>query len=119
MSGPAPGGKAKPRVLRFTARGTLSGMAPGQFTLLLRNWSGGSKAALDSLTPVVYQELRKLAAGKLGRERDARTLQPTALIHEAYLKLVQHNQEEWHSRAHFFSVASHIMREILVDHARR
>jgi RNA polymerase sigma factor (TIGR02999 family) len=90
-----------------------------QFTLLLKDWSSGNKAALDSLTPVVYQELRKLAAAKLSREGDARTLQPTALIHEAYLKLVQHDQERWHSRAHFFSVASHIMREILVDHARR
>jgi RNA polymerase sigma factor (TIGR02999 family) len=94
-------------------------MAPGQFTLLLKDWSGGNKAALDSLTPIVYQELRKLASSKLSRERDARTLQPTALIHEAYLKLVQHDQERWHSRAHFFAVASHIMREILVDHARK
>ncbi len=94
-------------------------MAPGQFTLLLRDWSSGNQAALDSLTPVVYQELRKLASAKLSRERDARTLQPTALIHEAYLKLVQHDQEKRHSRAHVFSVASHIMREILVDHARR
>src|SRR5579885_2846627 len=94
-------------------------MSPGQFTILLRDWSGGSRAALDALTPIVYQELRKLAAGKLSRESDARTLQPTALIHEAFLRLVDHDQEVWHSRAHFFSVASHIMREILVDHARR
>lgn len=94
-------------------------MAPGQFTLLLREWSHGDRAALDTLTPIVYDELRRLAAAKLSRERQGHTLQPTALIHEAYLRLVEHNQERWHSRAHFFSVASHIMREILVDHARK
>jgi len=94
-------------------------MEQNQFTLLLQDWSKGDKAALDALTPVVYSELRKLAAAKLGRESDAHTLQPTALIHEAYLRLVGHQQQVWHSRAHFFAVASHIMREILVDHARR
>ena len=90
-------------------------MEQNQFTLLLQDWSKGDKAALDALTPVVYSELRKLAAAKLGRESDAHTLQPTALIHEAYLRLVGHQQQMWHSRAHFFAVASHIMREILVD----
>jgi RNA polymerase sigma factor (TIGR02999 family) len=94
-------------------------MSPGQFTMLLHEWKGGNKAALDALTPVVYRELRNLAAAKLSSENNARTLQPTALVHEAYLRLVDHDQQAWHSRAHFFSVASHIMREILVDHARR
>jgi RNA polymerase sigma factor (TIGR02999 family) len=92
-------------------------IAPREFTLLLQDWSGGNKAALDQLTPIVYHELRKLASAKLNRERDGHTLQPTALIHEAYLRLVGHNQSHWHSRAHFFSVA--IMREILVDNARK
>jgi RNA polymerase sigma-70 factor (ECF subfamily) len=90
-----------------------------QFTILLRDWSGGNKAVLEQLAPVVYQELRKLAASKLRRERSGHTLQPTALIHEAYLRLVHHDQDHWHSRSHFFAVASQIMREILVDHARR
>ena len=88
-------------------------------TLLLRSWSGGDRAALDELTPVVYRELRSLAMAKLRAERADHTLQPTALLHEAYLRLVRHGQEEWHSRAHFFAVASTIMREILVDHARK
>jgi RNA polymerase sigma factor (TIGR02999 family) len=93
-------------------------MEKGEFTGLLRNWSNGSKTVLDHITPVIYKELRKLAAARLRRERDGHTLQPTALIHEAYLRLVDHHQKEWHSRAHFFSVAGRIMREILVDHAR-
>lgn len=88
-------------------------------TLLLRNWSSGDRAALDQLTPVVYRELRSIALSKLRAERAGHTLQPTALLHEAYLRLVKHGQEEWHSRAHFFAVASAIMREILVDHARK
>jgi RNA polymerase sigma-70 factor, ECF subfamily len=92
---------------------------PSQFTILLRDWSGGNKAALGQLAPVVYRELRKLAASKLRRERSGHTLQPTALLHEAYLRLVHHDQEQWHSRSHFFAVASQIMREILVDYARR
>ncbi len=91
----------------------------GQITLLLRSWSNGDKSALDRLTPVVYNELRKLAGAKLNRERQAHTMQPTALIHEAYLKLVDHRQNCWHGRTHFFSVASQIMREILVDNARK
>ncbi len=88
-------------------------------TLLLRNWSSGDRASLDALTPVVYRELRNLALSKLRAERPGHTLQPTALLHEAYLRLVKHGQEEWHSRAHFFAVASAIMREILVDYARK
>jgi RNA polymerase sigma-70 factor, ECF subfamily len=92
---------------------------PSQITVLLRSWSEGDKSALDSLAPIVYRELRKLAGAKLRDERAAHTLQPTALIHEAYLKLVDHRQSKWNSRAHFFSVASHLMREILVDNARK
>jgi RNA polymerase sigma factor (TIGR02999 family) len=94
-------------------------MDSGQFTILLKDWSGGDRAALDALTPIVYHELRRLASARLRSERSGHTLQPTALIHEAYLKLVDHDQKEWHSRSHFFSVASQVMREILVDHARK
>jgi RNA polymerase sigma factor (TIGR02999 family) len=94
-------------------------MEKSEFTVLLRNWNDGSKTVLDRLTPVIYKELRRLAASKLRGERNGHTLQPTALIHEAYMRLVDHDQKQWHSRAHFFSVASRIMREILVDHARK
>src|SRR3954471_1239492 len=93
--------------------------ASGDVTVLLREWSRGNHSALGQLSSTVYHELRKLAAAKLSRERAGHTLQPTALIHEAYLKLVRHDQEQWHGRAHFYAVASHIMREILVDHARK
>lgn len=86
---------------------------------MLQKWSLGDRSALEDLTPIVYAQLRKLAAGKLARERKGHTLTPTALLHEAYLKLVDHKQDHWHSRAHFFAVASHIMREILIDHARK
>ena len=94
-------------------------MQAREFTILLRKWSAGDESALPDLIPMVYVELHRLASARLRHERLAQTLQPTALIHEAYLKLVDHDQKEWHSRAHFFSVASHIMREILVDHARK
>jgi RNA polymerase sigma-70 factor (ECF subfamily) len=86
---------------------------------MLRKWSAGDESALSDLIPAVYAELHHLASARLRNERVAHTLQPTALIHEAYLKLVDHDQKEWHSRAHFFSVASQIMREILVDNARK
>lgn len=97
----------------------MDSIEPREFTLLLREWSGGNKGALDQITAAVYRELRTLAAAKLRREPSGHTLQPTALIHEAYLRLIGHDQDRWHSRAHFFSVASQIMREILVDHARK
>src|SRR5215471_3919604 len=94
-------------------------MEPADFTMLLQRWEQGDRIALDALTPVVYRELRRLAEGKLRDERPGHTLQPTALVHEAYLKLVEHDQQHWHSRAHFLSVASHLMREVLVDYARK
>src|SRR5262249_28092569 len=83
-----------------------------------RDWSDGRKEVLDRITPTIYRELRRLAGARLRLEREGHTLQPTALIHEAYMRLVEHDQKAWHSRAHFFSVASEIMRQILVDHAR-
>jgi RNA polymerase sigma-70 factor (ECF subfamily) len=94
-------------------------MDSGQFTTLLQKWSQGDKSALKALTPVVYKELHKLAVVNLSREREDHTLTPTALLHEAYLKLVNHKQDHWHGRTHFYAVASHIMREILIEHARK
>jgi len=88
-------------------------------TRLLLEWRSGSQVALEQLTPLVYNELRKLAGGYLSRERSGHTLQPTALVHEAYMRLVDQNQQNWDSRSHFFGVAAHLMRLILVDWARR
>src|SRR5215813_11388317 len=87
-------------------------------TQLLINWRNGDKAALDQLTPLVYEELRRLARGFMGRERRNHTLQTSALINEAYLKLVDQDETNWQNRGHFFAVAAQIMRHILVDHAR-
>ena|SRR5437870_3880816 len=87
-------------------------------TRLLRQWSEGDESVLNELTPLVYQELRRLANSYLRRERPDHTLQATELIHEAYLRLVDQGQPDWNSRSHFFSFAAHLMRQILVDHAR-
>src|SRR5437879_6445055 len=88
-------------------------------TGLLIDWQGGNKAALDELVPLVYQELRRLAAHHLRKERIDHSLQPTGLIHEAYLRLVEQDIPELKNRTHFFGIAAHLMREILVDHARK
>ena len=82
-------------------------------------WGNGNKAALDLLMPIVYDELHKLAASYLRREHNARTLQPTAIIHEAYVRLVEQDLSDLNSRSHFFGVAAHLMRQILIDHARK
>ena len=87
-------------------------------TALLREWTGGSPAAMDELLPYVYDELRRRAARYLRRERINHTLQTTALVHEAYLKLVDQERVEWKDRGHFFAVAAQAMRRILVDHAK-
>jgi RNA polymerase sigma factor (TIGR02999 family) len=89
-----------------------------QVTQLLLEWSRGDVGAREALLPLVYDELRRLAAAYLRRERPDHTLQPTALVHEAYLRLVQERQVDWRGRSHFFSVAAKLMRRILVDHAR-
>jgi RNA polymerase sigma factor (TIGR02999 family) len=96
-----------------------SDVSPEEVTQLLVAWKDGSKEALDLLTPIVYGELRRLAAHYLADERAAATLQPTALVHEAYLRLVAQSLPDWESRSHFFGVAAHLMRQILVDHSRR
>jgi len=88
-------------------------------TALLGDWSRGDHRALEELLPLVYAELRRIAARQFRTERPGHTLQPTALVHEVFLKLVDQREVDWHSRAHFFGVAAQIMRRILVDHARR
>ena len=90
----------------------------GEVTRLLREWSAGDRTALDRLLPLVYDELRRRAGGYLRHERAGHTLQPTALVHEAYLKLVGGASVDWKDRAHFFGVAARAMRQVLVDHAR-
>jgi len=84
----------------------------------LRAWSNGDETALERLTPLVYAELHRRARGLMGRERVGHSLQPTALIHEAYLRLVGSRPVDWHDRAHFYALAARVMRQILVDHAR-
>ena len=86
---------------------------------LLIAWSGGDGDALDRLTPIVYHELRRLARHYMQQERAGHTLQSTALVHEAYTRLVDYKRMQWQSRAHFFAVAAQLMRRILVEHARR
>jgi RNA polymerase sigma factor (TIGR02999 family) len=90
-----------------------------EVTQLLLDWGNGDKAALDKLVPVVYQELRRLAAYYMRRERPGHTLQTSALVNEAYMRLVDYRQMRWQSRAHFFAVAAQAMRRILVEHARK
>jgi RNA polymerase sigma-70 factor, ECF subfamily len=90
-----------------------------EVTRLLAEWAKGNQQALEDLTPLVYQELRQLAASYLRKELPGHTLQPTALVHEAYLRLVDQKSPDWEGRSHFFGVAAHLMRQILVDHARR
>lgn len=87
-------------------------------TELLLSWSKGDLEAREELMPLVYDELRRLAASYLRRERPDHTLQPTALVNEAYLKLVEEKSVNWHSKSHFFGVSAKLMRRILVDHAR-
>jgi len=88
-------------------------------TQLLVRWGKGDPAALEELTPLVYNELRKLAQWHMGQERHARTLQATALVHEAYLRLIDVNRIRWQDRAHFFAMAARQMRRVLIDAARR
>ncbi|MEJ7575569.1 MAG: sigma-70 family RNA polymerase sigma factor [Pyrinomonadaceae bacterium] len=89
-----------------------------EITRMLREWSDGKPEALDKLLPLVYDELHRQAASFLRKERPGHTLQTTALIHEAYLKLINRRDVDWQSRTHFFAVAAQAMRRILVDYAR-
>lgn len=94
------------------------GPAPQDVTILLARLTQGNEQAYAELIPLVYGELRRLAAGYMRRERTDHTLQPTALVHEAFLKLVEQRSIDWKSRAHFFGIAAQMMRRILIDHAR-
>jgi RNA polymerase sigma factor (TIGR02999 family) len=91
---------------------------PTEVTRLLLEWRDGNQDAASKLIPIVYDELRRLASHYLAHERPGHTLQPTALVHEAYLKLVEQKGGSWQDRAHFFAVAAQTMRHLLVDHAR-
>ncbi len=92
--------------------------SPGEVTRLLEDLSSGHQKAADQLIPLVYEGLRQLAGRYLSQERPGHTLQPTALVHEAYLQLVDQRQVRWQNRAHFFGVAATLMRRILMEHAR-
>jgi RNA polymerase sigma-70 factor (ECF subfamily) len=90
-----------------------------EVTELLRKWSAGDREALDALTPVIYAELYRIARRYMSRERDGHTLQTTALVNEAYVRLIDWKNAKWESRAHFFGVSAQLMRRILVDFARK
>ena len=90
-----------------------------EITRLLVDFSKGDRATLDELFPVVYDELRRLASNYLRRERNNHTLQPTALVHEAYMKLIDQREVDWQNRAHFFGIAAQMMRRILLKHAEK
>src|SRR5271157_215733 len=91
----------------------------GEVSRLLRAWSDGDRGALDRLTPIVNDELRRLARRYMKRERPGHSLQATALVNEAYVRLVDYKGMQWQNRAHFFAVSAQLMRRILVEHARR
>src|SRR5207249_8831572 len=90
-----------------------------QVTQLLVDWSSGDTAALDKLIPLVQPELHRLAHRYMSREREGHTLQTTALVNEAYLRLIDQREVRWQNRAHFFAIAAQMMRRILIDHARK
>src|SRR5512138_1265495 len=96
----------------------MTTLLQSQVTQLLLDWSDGDKAALDKLMPLVYQELKRLARYYMRRERAGHTLQSTALVNEAYIRLVDYKRMRWQDRAHFLAVAAQAMRRILIEHAR-
>lgn len=98
---------------------TPAPQSPGEVTRLLLRWRSGEEAALGQLVPLVYDELRRLARLCLRRERAGNTMQTGALVHEAYLRLVNADQVDWHDRAHFFAIAAQVMRRVLVEEARK
>jgi RNA polymerase sigma factor (TIGR02999 family) len=97
----------------------MSESKPQEMTELLQKWSDGDAQALDELTPVIYAELHRIAKRYMSRERDGHTLQTTALVNEAYLRLIDWKTAKWENRAHFFGVSAQLMRRILVDFARK
>src|ERR1022692_3530168 len=96
-----------------------SDAALGDVSKLLMAWTGGEQSALDKLTPIVYRELHRLGRRYMKGERPGHSLQTTALVNEAYLRLVDYKRMQWQNRAHFFAVSAQVMRRILVEHARR
>jgi RNA polymerase sigma factor (TIGR02999 family) len=98
--------------------GAAAPAPPGEVTLLLHAWRQGDRDALERLIPLVYEELHRMAARYLRRERPGHTLQPSAIVNEAYLKLLGRQGVDWQNRAHFFAVAAQSMRRVLVEHAR-
>ncbi|MFN7914578.1 MAG: sigma-70 family RNA polymerase sigma factor [Vicinamibacterales bacterium] len=92
--------------------------APGDVTILLKAWGAGDAAALEQLTPLVHAELKRIARNVMARERKGHSLQPTALVNEAYLRLIDVNGVSWQDRTHFLAIAARLMRRVLVDHAR-
>jgi RNA polymerase sigma factor (TIGR02999 family) len=109
-----------PTAIHFSLEQAMRRTPSGsEATLLLRAWGAGDRNALDRLTPIVYNELRRLARGYLKWERPGHTLQATALVNEAYIRLVDYKRMQWQDRNHFFAVSAQLMRRILVEHARR
>jgi len=100
-------------------KGAQPGSAAGDISKLLRAWSDGDRSALERLTPIVYDELHRLARRYMKGERPGHSLQTTALVNEAYMRLVDYKRMQWQNRAHFFAVSAQLMRRILVEHARR
>jgi RNA polymerase sigma factor (TIGR02999 family) len=110
---------AKMSQLRWHVEVPVSSTPSQPVTELLVRWSKGDVSARDALIPLVYDELRRIARRSLANQSAGNTLQPTALVHEAYLRLARHDSIEWEGRAHFFALAARMMRQILVDHARK
>jgi RNA polymerase sigma factor (TIGR02999 family) len=97
----------------------MMSVSASQMTQLLFDWQQGDQSALKKLTPLIYEELRRIAHGYVQHERNGHTLQTTALVNEAYLRLAGQDKPEWQNRSHFFAVTAQVMRHILIDHARR
>jgi|SRR5690349_16044202 len=97
----------------------MSHASSQQITKLLLDWSNGDESALEKLIPIVYDELRRMARRRMHQERDGHTLDATALVHEAFMRLAKYRDIKWRERAQFFAIAALVMRRILVDHARR
>lgn len=117
VTGPAPDRYNLP--LMETPMGSQGNPSPSEVTQTFLRWRQGDARALDALLPLVYDEMRRLAGGYIRNERPGHTLQPTALAHEAYLRLLDQRQVSWQNRAHFMGLAAQAMRRILTDHARK
>jgi RNA polymerase sigma factor (TIGR02999 family) len=105
--------------MAVTSANHMSEKGPSEITQMLIELTGGNKDVVNQILPHIYGELRRLAGSYLRRERADHTLQPTALVHEAYMKLIDQKQVHWQNRAHFFGIAAQVMRRILMDHARK